>query len=199
MTAQSRARRIGVYGGTFDPIHLGHLHALAQVVHEFSLDEVLVVPSGESWQKSDVSPVDARLEMTRLAVQGHPTCRLSMVDADRAGSTYTVDTLAALHAQHPDAEFFFILGDDAYAGIDSWKDSARLTDFAELVVMLRADRREGGGFPAKPRVNLMKIDALPISATEIRKRVRGGDSITGMVPEPVERYIHEHNLYGAPA
>lgn len=195
----SRARRIGVYGGTFDPIHNGHLHAVEQVRQVCDLDSVLFVPTGQSWQKDDVSPADDRFAMVELALAGHPSFQVSRVDLDRAGPTYTVHTLSDLKETTPDSELFFILGNDAYADIDSWKDAARLTELAELVVMVRADRPEGGAFSAKPRVNLVEIDALPISATDIRKRVRNGESIAGFVPEAVERYIQDHNLYGASA
>lgn len=199
MSTATRARRIGVYGGTFDPIHLGHLHAVEQVQQAYALDIVLFVPTGESWQKEGVSSADDRLAMVELAVQGHPSFEVSRVDVDRSGSTYTVQTLEDLRQQNPDSELFFILGNDAYAGIESWKDAARLTDLAQLVVMVRADRPEGGGFPAKPRVNLFQIAALPISATDVRQRVRDGESIAGLVPEAVEHYIQKHNLYGASA
>ena len=199
MTAPARARRIGVYGGTFDPIHNGHLHAASQVQQAYSLETVIFVPTGQSWQKSGVSSADDRLAMVQLALSGHPSLRVSRVDIDRAGPTYTANTLAELQADNPDAELFFILGNDAYAGIDTWKDASSLTDLAQLVVMVRADRAEGGVFPEKPRVNLMQIAALPISATDIRQRVRDGESIAGLVPEAVERYIHEHHLYGATA
>lgn len=194
-----RARRIGVYGGTFDPIHNGHLHAVEQVQQAFALDTVLFVPTGQSWQKDHVSASDDRLAMVELAVSGHPSCEVSRVDVDRSGPTYTVHTLAELAEQYPEDELFFILGNDAYAGIDSWKDASRLPELAQLVVMVRADRAEGGVFPAKPRVNLMELAALPISATDIRQRVRDGESIAGLVPEAVERYIYEHHLYGASA
>lgn len=199
MTAPARARRIGVYGGTFDPIHNGHLHAVSQVQQAYSLETVIFVPTGQSWQKSGVSSADDRLAMVQLALSGHPSFSVSRVDIDRAGPTYTANTLAELQADNPDAELFFILGNDAYAGIDTWKDASSLTDLAQLVVMVRADRAEGGVFPEKPRVNLMQIAALPISATDIRQRVRDGESIAGLVPEAVERYIHEHHLYGATA
>jgi nicotinate-nucleotide adenylyltransferase len=194
-----RARRIGVYGGTFDPIHCGHLHAIEQVQQAYALDTVLFVPTGLSWQKDGVSSSVDRLAMVELALSGHPSFAVSRVDVDRAGPTYTVDTLAELAKQYPQDELFFILGNDAYAGIDSWKDAAHLPELAQLVVMVRADRAEGGVFTAKPRVNLMELAALPISATDIRQRVRDGESIAGLVPEAVERYIHENHLYGASA
>lgn len=193
------ARRIGVYGGTFDPIHSGHLHAVEQVKRAYALDTVLFVPTGQSWQKDGVSSSDDRLAMVELALSGHPSFAVSRVDVDRSGPTYTIDTLAELAKQYPEADLFFILGNDAYAGIDSWKDAVDLPKLAQLVVMVRADRAEGGDFPAKPRVNLMTLAALPISATDIRERVRDGESIAGLVPEAVERYIHEHHLYGASA
>lgn len=199
MTAPARARRIGVYGGTFDPIHNGHLQAVSQVQQAYSLETVIFVPTGQSWQKSGVSSADDRLAMVQLALSGHPSFSVSRVDIDRAGPTYTANTLAELQADNRDAELFFILGNDAYAGIDTWKDASSLTDLAQLIVMVRADRAEGGVFPEKPRVNLMQIAALPISATDIRQRVRDGESIAGLVPEAVERYIHEHHLYGATA
>lgn len=194
-----RARRIGVYGGTFDPIHNGHLAAANQVARACQLDTVLFVPTGSSWHKTTSTSADDRLEMVRLALAGHPNFEVSRVDIDRPGSTYTVDTITELSEAFPDDELFFIMGNDAYAGFGSWKSPARIVDMAEIIVMLRADRAEGGGFPAQPRVNLVEIDALPISATKIRERVHLGESIHGLVPAAVNDFISQHKLYGASA
>ena len=198
MTAH-RVRRIGVYGGTFDPIHNGHLTAAEQILRLCHLDLVLFVPTGQSWQKTTTTSADDRLEMVRLALQAHPHCEVSTVDTDRSGATYTVDTLQQLRLQYPQDELFFILGNDAYAGMSSWKDAHRITELAQLIVMLRANRTEGGGFPAEPGVNLVQIDALPISATEIRQRIQHGESVVGLVPPAVSRFISDHKLYGVSA
>lgn len=190
-----RARRIGVYGGTFDPPHLGHIHAAEAVVEACSLDEVLLIPTGDSYHKEDFSPVADRLAMTELAVAGHPLLSVSRVDIDRDGPTYTVDTLADLRSEYPDAELFFILGIDAYAGMSSWKDSELIASMAQLIVLDRPDSVSVAEVSLEPGVNLVEIAALPISATECRARVSEGKPLQGYVAPEVEQYIEEHNLY----
>ena len=139
--AAGRARRprLGIMGGTFDPIHHGHLVAASEVAAEFELDEVVFVPTGQPWQKSDrqVSPAEDRYLMTVVATASNPRFTVSRVDIDRPGATYTVDTLRDLHRLHPDAELFFITGADAMGQILTWKDVDELWGLAHFVGVTR--------------------------------------------------------------
>src|SRR3984885_300921 len=134
-----RVRRLGVMGGTFDPIHHGHLVAASEVAHVFDLDEVVFVPAGEPWQKDHrkVSSSEDRYLMTVIATAANPRFSVSRVDIDRQGPTYTIDTLRDLRAQHPDAELYFISGADAIAQILDWKDVRELWSLAHFVAVSR--------------------------------------------------------------
>src|SRR3954463_14605414 len=148
--ADGRRRRLGVMGGTFDPIHHGHLVAASEVQSVFDLDEVVFVPTGQPWQKDDrlVSPAELRYLMTVVATASNPRFTVSRVDVDRPGPTYTIDTLRDLDHQHPDAELFFITGADALAEILSWKDVDELFDLAQFVGVTRPEHElSGAGLP----------------------------------------------------
>lgn len=192
------ARRIGVMGGTFDPIHNGHLVAASEVGHVFGLDEVIFVPTGQPWQKThqDVSAAEDRYLMTVIATAGNPTFSVSRVDIDRPGETFTVDTLRDLRAaREPGTEFFFITGADALTRILSWKGAEELLSLANFVGCTRPGHHlEDPGLP-NGKVSLMEVPALAISSTDIRARVKAGAPIWYLVPDGVVRYISKRRLY----
>ncbi|MFH7321886.1 MULTISPECIES: nicotinate-nucleotide adenylyltransferase [unclassified Aeromicrobium] len=195
-----RRRRIGVMGGTFDPIHHGHLVAASEVQSWFDLDEVLFVPTGQPWQKTDrdVSPPEDRYLMTVIATAANPRFRVSRVDIDRAGLTYTIDTLRELAATYPDDELYFITGADAMAAILTWRDHGELFELAHFVGCTRPghemDESTLEGLP-KERVTLVEIPALAISSTDCRARVHSGEPVWYLVPDGVVQYIGKHGLY----
>src|SRR6478736_4059121 len=189
------APRIGVMGGTFDPIHHGHLVAASEVAQSFDLDEVVFVPTGEPWQKSDVSPGEHRYLMTVIATASNPRFTVSRVDIDRDGPTYTIDTLRDLQAARPDAELFFITGADALAQILSWRDHDELWDLAHFVAVSRPGHvLSTAGLPSED-VSQLEIPALAISSTDCRDRVRRGHPVWYLVPDGVVQYIAKHHLY----
>lgn len=195
MAAATRARRIGIFGGTFDPIHNGHLVVAEQVLSKLGLDEVLFVPAGDPWQKQTRASDTDRLSMVILALQEHPRYTVSTIDLDRPGPTYTIDTLTELREQYPRDELFFILGADAYRGIDSWHSADRLPELAQFVVVSRPTEGGSEPLPLRKGVNLLDIPALPVSSTQCRQAIREGQALTGLVPPKVAQYIQDHQLY----
>ena len=171
------ASRIGVMGGTFDPIHHGHLVAASEVGHFFSLDEVIFVPTGQPWQKEGrrVSPSEDRYLMTVIATASNPRFSVSRVDIDRPGPTYTIDTLRDLRATRgPDAEFFFITGADALEQMMTWQDADELFKLAHFVGCTRPGHHLSGAGLPDGRVSLIEIPALAISSTNMPAAGRGG-------------------------
>jgi nicotinate-nucleotide adenylyltransferase len=186
-------------GGTFDPIHHGHLVAASEVASVYDLDQVVFVPTGEPWQKTDreVSPAEHRYLMTVIATASNPRFLVSRVDIDRGGPTYTIDTLRDLSAEHPGAELYFITGADALAQILSWKDSEELFRLAHFVGVTRPGHRlDGSGLPPD-RVSLMEVPAMAISSTDCRARVMKGEPVWYLVPDGVVQYIEKRGLYHA--
>ncbi|MDF2563410.1 MULTISPECIES: nicotinate-nucleotide adenylyltransferase [Microbacterium] len=195
----TRAPRIGVMGGTFDPIHHGHLVAASEVAQSFDLDEVIFVPTGTPWQKSFVSPGEHRYLMTVIATASNPMFTVSRVDIDRDGPTYTIDTLRDLKAQRPDANFFFITGADAIAQILSWRNHDELWELAHFVAVSRPGHTlSSAGLPSDD-VSLLEIPALAISSTDCRARVGRGHPVWYLVPDGVVQYIAKHHLYRSKA
>jgi len=192
--------RLGVMGGTFDPIHHGHLVAASEAQSLFGLDEVVFVPTGEPWQKQgrDVAPAEHRYLMTVVATASNPRFTVSRVDIDRDGPTYTIDTFRDLHAQRPDDELFFITGADALAQILSWKDSDELFDLARFIGVTRPGYElSESGLPAD-RVDLQEVPAMAISSTDCRERVARAEPVWYLVPDGVVQYISKHHLYSSP-
>ncbi len=184
-------------GGTFDPIHHGHLVAASEVQALYDLDEVVFVPTGEPWQKDSVlvSPAEHRYLMTVIATASNPRFTVSRVDLDRTGPTYTIDTLRDLHAQRPGSELFFITGADALAQILSWKDIDELWDLAHFIGVTRPGHvLSDTGLPVD-RVTLQEIPAMAISSTNCRSRVLEGAPVWYLVPDGVVQYIAKHRLY----
>ena len=194
-------RRLGVMGGTFDPIHYGHLVTAEEALVQFALDAVVFVPTGRPWMKEDqvVSPAEDRYLMTVIATASNPRFRVSRIEIDRDGPTYTVDTLRMLAEQHPDAELYFITGADAMLEILEWKDPGEVLSTRAL------HRRDAPGYDlarfesmalaGQTNVSRMNIPALAISSTDIRERVLDGRPIRYLVPEGVKSYVEKAELY----
>jgi len=187
----SSPSRIGLYGGTFDPIHQGHLHLIEQLFARGIVDELILVPTGEPWLRSNgpVASGQDRLAMAKLAVQDLPESlqqkiSVSDIEVRRSGPTYTIDTVNELKAQRPHATWILILGSDAYASIDQWHQSVDLQDLIEVLVIAR----DGEG---------LNIQALPVSASQIRAQIQAHATEIKYLPESVWAYIKERNLYAS--
>jgi nicotinate-nucleotide adenylyltransferase len=190
--------RLGVMGGTFDPIHHGHLVAASEVAAQFALDEVVFVPTGTPWQKQarDVTTAEHRYLMAVIATASNPRFTVSRVDIDRPGVTYTVDTLTDLRAQRgAGVELFFITGADALAQILTWKDAEELFALAHFIGVTRPGHTlTDDGLPAD-RVSLLEVPAMAISSTDCRERVTRGEPVWYLVPDGVVQYVAKHRLY----
>lgn len=196
---------IGVLGGTFDPIHMGHLIVAEEIRGQLDLAEVLFVPAGEPWLKTNnsISSAEHRVQMVRLAIADEPAFKLSTMEIERAGPSYTIDTIVQFNSQMGAGDkLFFILGWDNLMQLPQWREPSRLVQMCSLVAVPRV------GYPS-PDLNtleaaipglsqsaiLLHTPQIEISSSEIRSRVARGLSIHHLVPEPVEKYIREHNLY----
>ncbi|MGH3496657.1 MAG: nicotinate-nucleotide adenylyltransferase [Nocardioidaceae bacterium] len=195
-----RSPRLGVMGGTFDPIHHGHLVAASEVQSWFDLDEVVFVPTGQPWQKTDrdVSRSEDRYLMTVIATASNPRFSVSRVDIDRGGPTYTIDTLRDLKKSYGDVDLYFITGADALAQILTWRDHDEIFELAQFVGCTRPgtqiDDSTLSGLPPD-RVTIVEIPALAISSTDCRTRVTRGEPVWYLVPDGVVQYISKHRLY----
>jgi nicotinate-nucleotide adenylyltransferase len=191
--------RLGVMGGTFDPIHHGHLVAASEVQVRFELDEVAFVPSGQPWQKEgrQVSPAEHRYLMAVIATASNPRFWVSRVDIDRPGPTFTIDTLRDLHAQRPEAELFFITGADALEQILSWKQAQELFGLARLIGVTRPGYALTDEHLPPDSVQLVEVPAMTISSSDCRERVATGRPVWYLVPDGVVQYIAKHRLYRA--
>ena len=187
--------RIGIMGGTFDPIHHGHLVAASEAQVALNLDEVVFVPTGQPADKPSVSRAEHRYLMAVIATASNPRFRVSRVDIDRPGTTYTVDTLRDIREEFPDAELFFISGADAIAALIGWKDSQDLASLAHFVGVSRPGHELSTGSLPDERVTVLEVPALAISSTDCRSRVKEGNSVWYLVPDGVVQYIAKHNLY----
>ena len=189
--------RLGVMGGTFDPIHHGHLVAASEVQTLFDLDEVVFVPTGEPWQKDarEVSPAEDRYLMTVIATASNPRFTVSRVDIDRPGPTYTLDTLRDLREQRPDCELFFITGADALGQILSWKGVDQMWDLAHFIGVTRPGHELSSTGLPQDGVTLQEVPAMSISSTDCRARVRDGEPVWYLVPDGVVQYIGKYQLY----
>ncbi|MCS7476284.1 nicotinate-nucleotide adenylyltransferase [Umezawaea endophytica] len=196
----SNRRRIGVMGGTFDPVHHGHLVAASEVQARFDLDEVVFVPTGEPWQKTSrvVSRAEDRYLMTVIATASNPRFSVSRVDIDREGPTYTVDTLTDLKAEHPDADLFFITGADALEQIVSWRRASDVFDLAHFIGVTRPGYELNGQHLPKGAVSLVEVPAMAISSTACRARTASGLPVWYLVPDGVVQYISKRSLYSVP-
>ena len=203
MTSVQQPKRIGVLGGTFDPVHNGHLHIAATLRTALNLDSVLWVPAGRPPHKSDqiVSSDHDRLAMLDLALAGSATDEISTIDIDRSGPSYTADTLGILAEQFPSARLLFLMGEDSLRDLPTWHHPERILRVAEIAVAGRPgvetdfeslELRVPG---VRKRVHVVPTEEVSISSSEIRRRVRENQSIRGLVPDTVAEYIHDHRLY----
>ena len=197
--------RLGILGGSFNPIHHAHLFTAEVVAAAYRLDRVLLVPAGQSPLKRRATvPVEDRVAMARLAADGNSLLKVSTIDVDRPPPSYTVDTLRLIGVQYPGAELFLILGIDALADLLEWRDPEGLIDQARIVVVSRPgfelavpdDVRARLGKRVE-RIMLRPMPPLDISSTELRRRLLKGEPVRYLLPEPVERYIRARGLYGA--
>lgn len=197
------ALTIGILGGTFDPIHNGHLELARYAQSDLGLAKVLWIPTGRSWRKADqpISDAKHRLAMTELAIAGEPSWETSEIEIQRKGPTYTVDTLEALEAG---PEYTLILGQDALEDLPNWHQPERLISLAKLAVAVRGESRQDSSeldqiLPGlSKRVVWLDMPLIPFSATQVRRLAEDGTPISGFVPDAVEAYIKKHHLYGAP-
>ena len=190
--------RLGVMGGTFDPIHHGHLVAASEVAALLDLDEVVFVPTGQPWQKSSkrqVSDAEHRYLMTVIATASNPRFTVSRVDIDRKGPTYTIDTLNDLRKLRPESDIFFITGADAMNQLMTWKDSEKLWDLAYFVGVTRPGHELTIPKVGPEHFSLLEVPAMAISSTDIRQRSANNMPVWYLVPDGVVQYINKYDLY----
>ena len=188
--------RIGIFGGTFDPVHVGHLAVATWVGAELDLDRVELVVANEPWQKLDrprLSPAQDRLAMVQAAVVGVEGVVASSVEIDRGGPTYTVDTLADYRADNPESSLFLIMGSDAAGGLDTWHRFEEITGLAELVVVDRP-----GAVGQRPPVahRVVNCPLVDLSSTQVREWADAGRPLDGLVPPAALAYCRQRGLYG---
>ncbi|MCW2538874.1 MAG: nicotinate-nucleotide adenylyltransferase [Frankiales bacterium] len=193
----TRPRRVGIMGGTFDPIHHGHLVAASEVADLFELDEVVFVPTGQPWQKAEreVSPAEHRYLMAVVATASNPRFWVSRVDIDRPGPTYTVDTVRDIAGIRPGAQLFFITGADALNAILSWKDAEELFAMCHFVGVTRPGYHLSGDHLPTASVTLLDVPAMAISSSTVRDRVGAERPVWYLVPDGIVQYIGKHSLY----
>jgi len=195
----------GILGGTFDPIHYGHLIAAEYACHNYKLDKVLLIPAASPPHKEleQVQPAMHRYQMVQLAVKSNPCLEVSPVEMERKGLSYTVDTLAYLQGKFPEVEFFFIVGADSLFFMHSWKEPGRLAELCRFIVVTRPGYKIERNAPSLGRLPdiiwdrmlQMEIPGLDISSSDIRQRVAAGKPIKYLLPPEVEEYIFEQGLY----
>jgi len=200
--AARAARRVGIFGGTFDPVHDAHVALAEAALAELRLDEVRWIPAGNPWQKAQggrsVSSAEHRVAMVQAAIAHEPRFVLDRIEVDRSGDSYTLDTVRALAAAHPGTQWFLLIGQDQYAGLHTWRDWRTLLGLVVLAVANRpGDARtahaEVQAFPHR----MVPLPMLDISSTDIRRRVGAGQDFSPLVPPGVARYIETHGLYRA--
>ncbi len=196
--APNPVRRVGVMGGTFDPLHVGHLVIASEALHEFRLDRVTFMPTGQPWQKRSYSDPEDRYLMTVLGTGGNPRFTVSRMELDRTGPTYTADTMRELKSFHGvEVELFFIVGADAVLKLGTWARIENLREQASVIAVTRPgfDLSDFDGEETWPQVEIMSSPPVDISSTQIRTRVREGRPIDYLVPADVVAYIKERGLY----
>ena len=198
---QAGGERLGVFGGTFDPPHVGHLVSAVNVRHELALDRVLLVVNNQPWQKvasRPISPAEHRLAMVRAAVSDVPGLEASRIEIDAGGPSYTADTLQALQAEDPDRSLFVILGADAAAGVLTWERHEAVRDLATVVVVERPGAPPAVA-PEGWRWVQVEVPSIEVSSTDLRARAVDGRPLDYLVTHEVVDWIHEHQPYGSPS
>lgn len=192
-------RRVGVFGGAFDPPHKAH-RALAQAaLEQLRLDELRILPTGQAWHKDRaLTPAQHRLAMARIAFEGLPGVLIDERELNRPGATYTIDTLRELEAEQPQAAFFLVMGQDQAHAFTGWRDWPAIARLATLCVAQRPQAGQGDALPAQVRVNPLSLAPMDESATTIRARLAAGQDISPLVPAGVASYIARHHLYEHP-
>ena len=192
--------RVGIFGGSFDPVHNAHVALAHRALAELRLDELIWMPTGESWQKHRaMTAAEHRAAMVALAIGGEPRFTLSRIEIERAGPSYTIDTVRALHAARPGVDWQLVIGQDQYAGFHTWHGWQELLTLVRLAIANRPD----APLSADPQVlrtphDTVALPPMDVSSTDIRARVANGQSIAELVPAPVARYIARHHLYQDP-
>ena len=193
-----RIRRLGVFGGTFDPPHVGHVAAAEEALRAFRLDLVLFVPTGQPWQKHRFSDPEDRYLMTVLCAASHPGFATSRMEIDRPGPTYTADTLEELRGFYGNGvALFFIAGADAVMNLGTWRGLERLEELAEVIAVVRPGFDLGSVAPAPnwPRINVLEMRGVDVSSTDIRARAARGEPVQELVPGEIARFIERSELY----
>jgi nicotinate-nucleotide adenylyltransferase len=196
-----KPKRIGMFGGAFDPPHLGHVALARAAVEQLALDELRVFPTGQAWHKArELSPAVHRLAMAQLAFADVPRACVDGRELERAGPTYTVDTLRELHREFPGAQFLLVIGADQAESLHSWRENEEIARLATISIAARA--RPGGSLEASKgmaavtgRREPVELPPMPVSSTEIRQRAAAREDISQLVPAPVARYIAQYHLY----
>ena len=201
----SPSRRLGVFGGAFDPPHLAHVALVRTAIEALALDEVRVLPTGQAWHREGtLTPARQRLEMARLAFAGLPQVQVDAREIERAGPSYTVDSLRELAAEHPGAQLYLLIGDDQRRSLPGWH---RIEEIARLAIICAAARDPQVAAWHRPEpvasqgplppIEPLPMPLMPISATDIRDRLSRQADVAGLLAPDVARYIHEHHLYSA--
>jgi len=192
-------RRVGLFGGSFDPVHNAHVALATTALDQLSLDELRWIPVGQPWQKTRrLAPAADREAMVRLAIAGEPRFVLDRIELRRRGPTFTLDTVRELVAAEAGREWFLILGQDQYASLHTWRDWPELLGLVTLAIA----NRPGAAIAVNPQIakaehRVVRLPMMNVSSTEIRRRVAAGESIADLVPDAVARYIEAHRLYSA--
>lgn len=197
------AKTIGILGGTFDPIHYGHLILAQNALEQFSLDKILFIPSGRSYMKESVTDAAIRYEMTALAISGNPDFIISDIEASRPGNSYTCETLEALKAQNPYTKYAYIIGADTLFSMESWYEPERIFAAGSILCAVRVGydmeklnhKKNELIRKYQADIQLLEDKSFDISSTEIRKRITQGKNVSYYLPESVIQYIREKNLY----
>jgi len=187
--------KIGVLGGSFDPVHNGHLVVASEAINRLGLSKVLFVPAGLQWQKNATTSAADRSKMVQLAISANLAFEFCSVDIDRNGPTYSVDTLTQLHLQYPNDDLYFLVGADAFANIATWRDYQRIPELCRLVVVSRPGHAIEFPQELHGKIDVVEIPALDISSTHCRDLAQSGADLTGLVPQSVNAYIQEHKIY----